>query len=756
MQYDIKNLLCLPAEILEMITLHLEYAYEINSLSQTCQRLYSIASSCLFSYYTKECSPRGLERIVKNDNTGALYKLLVNGLNFDRYFRITGHSTPIHLTVDKDLSRIAELLVVYSEVFLQSDRCKYGSSLGGPGHRAHEDELERTLYRAANKGSLGVMKVLASSAAVNKWQRAVALAYAVNRGHLALARYLIEEARVDVNQQITLSGFFESFLTQAACRGNLEMVKLLVKAGADLNCPNIQRMAKSPLCIAAARSHGVIVQYLIDMGLQFPCVKFFDILDLAEFSTLPDYKISNVVKGVDLRAIMAGPEYQGCGGYARGCFYDVIAACNDLPLYQECWDMRGSSHDWQHLAGSFRIATLRGNLTVARYIVDKMVKSERIVWGREWSNFISYTLTYENVPAFNMLLDRGPPGDLPEARKGWLSGVLAEARDYPEHIQVLLHRGYLDKTKDPCIFKKMLAGAFEVGNLELVWRLINHGELGLLDAHNGPDLEYQEQTVLHIAAHYSSLKIFQGFLSTGNLTLDPNHPTHCAALVSAGVGMNVDVIGYFLEKSFEINALYEASALKDDNVPEALIIQVATAWASADNYLDKRTRDDVAAAMMFLLDRGAHIDTRNSRGQTVLSIAVENGNPELAKMLLNRGADPLIALESRNNLSALEQLVRIFIRHEHDLSYLDMLQASLETMAARGYQSDDFVRLMPSIEGTLSRPKVISQLEDAPDVKGPITLPYYEDKDYVRWSHFFLIKELRKQYWRVTYPVSSE
>jgi hypothetical protein len=53
----------------------------------------------------------------------------------------------------------------------------------------------------------------------------------------------------------------------------------------------------------------------------------------------------------------------------------------------------------------------------------------------------------------------------------------------------------------------MLTGAFKVGNLELVWRLINHGELGLLNAHNG-DLKYHEQTILYITAHYSSLKIF--------------------------------------------------------------------------------------------------------------------------------------------------------------------------------------------------------------------------------------------------------
>lgn len=756
MQYDIKNLLCFPTEILEMITQHLEYAYEIKSLSETCQRLYSIANGCLFRQYAEKCSPPGLERIVRNDNTGALYKLLVNGLNFDQYFRMTGRSTPIVLTVDKDLSRIAQLLVAYSEVFLQNDRCKYGSSLGSPDHKTHKDDLERTLYRAANKGSLGVVKVLATSAAVERWQMAVALAYAVNQGHLAVARYLIEEGKVNVNQKICLAGFFASFLTQSASQGDLEMVKLLVKAGADLDCPSFQRMAESPLCIAAARNHEATVQYLIEMGLRFPCVKFFDILDLAEFSDMPNYTISNVVKGGDLQAIMTGSQYQGCGGYARSCFYNVIAACNHLPLYQECWDMRGSSHDWQHLTGSFGIAVRHGNLALARYIVDKMVNSHRILWGREWSNFISYTISYKNVSAFELLLDRGPPSNLPEARKSWLNDVLANARDYPEHMAALLHHGYLDKTKDIWILKDMLAGAFEVGDLAFVWRLIKHGELGLLDTLTGPDLEYYEQTVLHIAAHYSSLKTFQEFLSTGNLTLDPSHPTHSAALVSAAVGTNLDVVGYFLDSGFEINALYEPSASNEGNVPEALMIQVATAYASTDDCLDKRTREDVAAAVMFLLDRGAQIDTKSSRGQTALSIALENGNPELANVLLNRGADPLIALALHDHLSALEQLVLIFIRHEYDVSYLDMLQASLKTMAARNYPSDDFLRLMPSIEGTLSRPIVISQIEDAPNVKGPITLPYYEDKDYVRWSHFFLIKELRKQYWRAKYPVSSE
>ncbi|KAJ5477948.1 ankyrin [Penicillium desertorum] len=592
-----KNLLCLPTEILEMITLHLEYASEVNSLSQTCQRLYSIADRCLYKYYAKECPPHVLDRIVMDDNRDALYKLLVNGLNFHQYFRITDRSTPIIFTVDKDLARIAELLVAYSEVRLQSDRYRYTSSIFDPARREYDRDLEKALCRAAYKGSLGVLKVLVSSPVVTKLYKTIALRHAVKQSHLALAKYLIEEGGESANQE------------------NVEMVKLLVNAGADLKCPSFQRMEQSPLCIAAARNHGAIVQYLIEMGMCFPRVKLSDILGLENFFDLPGYTISNVKRWTDM---------------------------------------------------------------------------------------------------------------------------LANARDYPKCMEVLLHRGHLDKTKDICILKNMLAGAFRAGNLAFAWRLIEHGELGLFDTLNGPDLRYHEQTVLQIAAYHSSLETFQHFLATRNLTLDPNHPTHCAALVSAAVGTNIDVVGYFLEKGFEINALYPSPGSKEDNVREALTIQVATTWGK----IDESILEAVTAVMVFLLDRRAEIDTTNSQGQTALSIGLEHRNSKLARMLLSRGADPLIALESRDTVSALEELIEIFLEEEHNVSYLDMLRACLGTMAARGYRSDDFLRLMPSIEGTLSRPRVIPQLEDAPDSEGLITPPYYEDNYYSRKTDWQAREEL--------------
>ena len=92
-----------------------------------------------------------------------------------------------------------------------------------------------------------------------------------------------------------------------------------------------------------------------------------------------------------------------------------------------------------------------------------------------------------------MLLDRGPPADLLEAQKGWLEDVLAKARDYPQHMEVLLQRGYLIKPIDGRILQNMLAGAFEAGNLAFVRRLLKHGGIGLLDALDGSDTEYMNK-----------------------------------------------------------------------------------------------------------------------------------------------------------------------------------------------------------------------------------------------------------------------
>lgn len=70
------------------------------------------------------------------------------------------------------------------------------------------------------------------------------------------------------------------------------MVKLLVGASASLKYPNFDNIAKSPLYIATTNNHDAIVQYIIEKGMCFTPISLFDILELAEYSKLPNYMIS--------------------------------------------------------------------------------------------------------------------------------------------------------------------------------------------------------------------------------------------------------------------------------------------------------------------------------------------------------------------------------------------------------------------------------------------------------------------------------
>lgn len=555
---------------------------------------------------------------------------------------------------------------------------------------------------------------------------------------------------MNLNTRVIVRGFFDSVLTESAYQGDLEMAKLLVEAGADLKRSEFDNTMKFPLYIAAARNHDTLVQYLTEKGMCFSPMQPYDIHDLEECAGLPNYTISRIVGGDAIRALMSSPSYKW---QAKGSLLSVAAACGDKPLFEEILSRRDPHHDQQHLVTAFGVAVINRHTNFVRYLVAEITKLGDTFWQDSWSKLICYTTCYENISAFDILLDYGPPENQAEASKGWLKKLLSKAVDYPEHTKILSEHGYLDTIKDTKILKDLFTCAFASDDFSFVWRLLETSGFRPLDTFYGLDFEFQEMSVLRIAAYYASVGIFKELLVADNLTLDPSDAVHRSAMVSAALGTNLDVLDFLLEKGFGVNSLYEMDAPNRDRPAEALIIQAASVYPGPDRFITKEIRDGNATTIEYLLDNGAGIDTENSEGRTALSIALEFGNFELARILCNRGADPLVGLQSQSNASGLERLIQHLERSEYDLRFLDMFQAFLELMAARGYQSDDFLRLMPNNEGPLARPRLTSQLANFPAVKGPLDLPYFEDKIYVRWSHFFLIKELRKQYWRSVYPI---
>ena len=98
---------------------------------------------------------------------------------------------------------------------------------------------------------------------------------------------------------------------------------------------------------------------------------------------------------------------------------------------------------------------------------------------------------------------------------------------------------------------------------------------------------------------------------------------------------NIRLVGWFLERGLDIEAYVNGA-----ETPLLLAVQ-----------------NGQTAMALYLITRGAEIDfKRNRDGQTALQLAVSEGNVELARMLLEQGADPNSA--TRRGFTALDSAVR--------------------------------------------------------------------------------------------------
>lgn len=99
----------LPAELLCMVVEHLEYASDVNALSQTCHHLHAIANTRLSSYYIPRYSPRGLYRAITSGNALAVRRLCaLPKLSWGDYCKI--YPEPIVTAAEHGFLEIVKLL----------------------------------------------------------------------------------------------------------------------------------------------------------------------------------------------------------------------------------------------------------------------------------------------------------------------------------------------------------------------------------------------------------------------------------------------------------------------------------------------------------------------------------------------------------------------------------------------------------------------------------------------------------------------
>lgn len=148
--------------------------------------------------------------------------------------------------------------------------------------------------------------------------------------------------------------------------------------------------------------------------------------------------------------------------------------------------------------------------------------------------------------------------------------------------------------------------------------------------------------------------------------------------------------------------------------------------------------DHWIALISLLLDRGAKINDTHDEGRTALAeVVVGKLGPDFARVLLDRGADPLVGV--RTGSSALEWAIK--------LNNAELVEMFLEAISTRQYQCNDFARLIPKGLDEMNRAEK-QELEEF-QARYP---PGEVSGEKMWWDRFYIIKAMKRHYWRMMYP----
>lgn len=179
--------------------------------------------------------------------------------------------SPRHSTFDNDsdseLSDIDELKSVQiSSSFIHGDSSPVRDAQDSR-RRFHQPSSPRLVRRTASPKKLHHVAV----PKVSKQKKGIyrdaggrnRLQIACDKGNYDVAKKLLEEDDYDVNDQDNAGN---TALHEAALNGHLDLVKLLVKHGADVNIQSFEMFKDTPLIDASANGHLDVVKYLLAHG----------------------------------------------------------------------------------------------------------------------------------------------------------------------------------------------------------------------------------------------------------------------------------------------------------------------------------------------------------------------------------------------------------------------------------------------------------------------------------------------------------
>lgn len=413
--------------------------------------------------------------------------------------------------------------------------------------------------------------------------------------------------KLKVNSSDNSSRYETTPLLYAISNGNLEIIKLLVDSGADVNKADITGL--TPLMMASSTGKIDVVSYLIKKGTKVKAV------DNKGYTSLSYAIVNDNIEGVDLllkQGLSFKKHYDGFYGMS-----DLMLAAenNSIKVAQKIIDKTDliNVYDEENRSAVY-YAVKKNNYEVVKLLIEN---------GARVESELSQAVANNNYDMCKMLLENGA------STKDLLS-FSADIRNL-EIAELLIYYGA--NVNEGSIYTPLEA-AIEHGNFELVKLLFENEARGELD------------DLLVRSFHSGNLEIVKYLLDRG-----------------ARVGKNlylcedINILAYLVENGISLNTASDEgktilmTACERNNVELAkyLIrnnVNLSRKNSSGETALMIALENEKTDVAKLLINEDINLNEQDHSGNTALMIAAKKSNFEIVKLLVDKGANPYTGKQS--------------------------------------------------------------------------------------------------------------
>jgi ankyrin repeat protein len=404
-------------------------------------------------------------------------------------------------------------------------------------------------------------------------------------------------------------------LMAAAMKGHMEVVKLLLDKGVNVN-EYTSYVRITPLMFAVKNGHKEIVKLLLDRGANIEA-KDRNGKSLLDYAAKSGNK--EVVELLLDRGATIKEEWRTLIVAAKKDHQEVVKLLLD----------RGANIKEESY--SLIVEVINGHNEDVALLLDRGANIEaKDIKG--WTPLI-FAAKSGNKKMMELLLDRGADIEVKDI-EGWTPLIFAAKSGNKEVVELLLDRGANIEAKDRK-GKSLLDYAAKSGNKEMVELLLNRGA----------NIKEEWRTLI-VAAKSGNKEVVELLLDRG-ANIDEQDDNCCDALIYAAMNGHKEIVGLLLDRGANIKGEWYSLIVAAKRGHKEVVKLLLDKGADIEEQDYDRCTSLIYAAMKghkevvaLLLDRGAKIDGKEKEyTATALMYAAMKGQKEVVALLLDKGAD---------------------------------------------------------------------------------------------------------------------